>query len=394
MKINLPSSLTASFSFSAIASVISAVISILTLRLYGSNPFSSFVTDLAILSLVLVLLELIPSNLTLFKIQDDYDWLGVIRLQTAINILLVTCAFLVLWLLGDIFSAFSWWMLLYALSNCTKRYLDIRLQSLGRLPEFIRLDVFASIFRLLILILAYYIVMSPSTAIWASLSLGLLMPQLFWFRSNRVELVGLIKSFNHKAINIVWVERSQFIPYYPGIILKRLKESLVPIGASRLIADTDVLAGFFIIYKGVLAVFSQVRVIEAFANHRASLNVIKNNIAIKCLIASLAQILAFLASLAMAFFSGTQSGMFMTSFTISFLAWPLVFRAQIRAEVLGSYKMNLINNSLLIWNFLFVFAFLFIYVTGFSSTVFFSLVLVIIELFSLLYLHRVFRHVQ
>jgi len=392
MKINLPSSLSMSFSYSALAGVTSAVISILTVRLFGSYPFSSYVTDLAILSLVLVILELIPSNLTLFKVQDDYEWLGVIRLQTAINIILVTCTFLIIWLLGDIFSAFSWWMLLYALSNCTKRYLDIRLQSLGRLPEFIRLDFFASIFRLFLLFLAFYTMMTPTNAIWASLSLGLLLPQLFWFHLNRGELVGLISSFNIKAINIAWVEKRQFMPYYPGIILKRLKESIVPIGASKLIGDADVLAGFFIIYKGALAVFSQVRVIEAFANYRASLNLIKNNNLIKCFIAITAQLLAILAAMAMAYFSGIKSGMLITSFVISFLAWPLVFRAQIRAEVLGSYKMNLINKSLLIWNFLFVLALVFINLTGYSSTVFYSLVIVIIEFLSLLYLYKAFKN--
>ena len=362
---------------------------VLLVKLWGASTRSITVAVLNLLITVIVvrwfgvisiILEFVPSNYSLFKIQDDSSWLGVIVVQTIISIVLGGLITLGIFYYTDFFKDFTLWILFYVMSLGVKRYLDIRLQSSGRLNEYLGIEVIAALVRLLLMLICSYLMLEGNIAIWLSLTVGIIIAQVVWFIRNNNEL-------NHFAMVLKarhWVNLfsnfDKYQSYYIGIILKRIRDNTVPLIAQYFFSTASALAAFFLAYRGVNFAVSQIRIIESLLNHRQTLNQIMSlKTKHKFLIAFAAQILCLISAFALQFLADVGEFNYIVNLILSFIIWPIVFNILDRAKAYSKYQVKRVNYSM-VGYLLVIFPFSFILsILGYTSILVFVLLLVLSE---------------
>lgn len=356
------------------------LITVIVVRWFGAENYANYMIDLAIIGVISIILEFVPSNYSLFKIQDDASWLGVIVVQTIISIVLGGLITLGIFYYTDFFKDFTLWILFYVMSLGVKRYLDIRLQSSGRLSEYLGIEVIAALVRLLLMLISSYLMLEGNIAIWLSLTVGIIIAQVVWFIRNNNEL-------NHFAMVLKarhWVNLfsnfDKYQSYYIGIILKRIRDNTVPLIAQYFFSTASALAAFFLAYRGVTFAVSQIRIIESLLNHRQTLNQIMSlKTKQKFLIAFAAQILCLISTFTLQFLADVGDFNYIVNLILSFIIWPIVFNILDRAKAYSKYQVKRVNYSM-IGYLLVIFPFSFILsILGYTSIFVFVLVLVLSE---------------
>lgn len=356
------------------------LITVIVVRWFGAENYANYMIDLAIIGVISIILEFVPSNYSLFKIQDDASWLGVIVVQTIISIVLGGLITLGIFYYTDFFKDFTLWILFYVMSLGVKRYLDIRLQSSGRLSEYLGIEVIAALVRLLLMLICSYLMLEGNIAIWLSLTVGIIIAQVVWFIRNNNEL-------NHFAMVLKarhWVNLfsnfDKYQSYYIGIILKRIRDNTVPLIAQYFFSTASALAAFFLAYRGVTFAVSQIRIIESLLNHRQTLNQIMSlKTKQKFLIAFAAQILCLISTFTLQFLADVGDFNYIVNLILSFIIWPIVFNILDRAKAYSKYQVKRVNYSM-IGYLLVIFPFSFILsILGYTSIFVFVLVLVLSE---------------
>ena len=280
----------------------------------------------------------------------------------------------------DFFKDFTLWILFYVMSLGVKRYLDIRLQSSGRLNEYLGIEVIAALVRLLLMLICSYLMLEGNIAIWLSLTVGIIIAQVVWFIRNNNEL-------NHFAMVLKarhWVNLfsnfDKYQSYYIGIILKRIRDNTVPLIAQYFFSTASALAAFFLAYRGVNFAVSQIRIIESLLNHRQTLNQIMSlKTKHKFLIAFAAQILCLISAFALQFLADVGEFNYIVNLILSFIIWPIVFNILDRAKAYSKYQVKRVNYSM-VGYLLVIFPFSFILsILGYTSILVFVLLLVLSE---------------
>lgn len=353
---------------------------VLVVRWFGAETYAHYIVDLAIISLLLMLLEVVPSNYSLFRVQDDPHWQRSIAAQIAVTVLIGTVVVHAAGNWGGIFQAYSRWMALYAATMAVKRYLDIRLQSSGRLGEFMEIELFTSAIRLALIALLYLRGTDGNFAVWASLAVASLLSQTIWWLRNPSELWAFAGSADSKAWQALAVSFPAYLPYYPGIALKRLKDSFVPLAAERLLDSRELLAGFLLAYRGVIFAVGQVRILEAMMNHRGVLAVAqKMSQPRRYLVAATAQAVCLIASTGILLSSGMGDLPWLPTLALSFMVWPVVFLVLERAKAYSSFQASRVNRSILAYLCVVFGGTLLLKLAGVPSVTAFSLLLVAAE---------------
>src|SRR5690606_28345224 len=211
--------------------VLNLLITVIVVRWFGAENYANYMVDLAIIGIISIVLEFVPSNYSLFKIQDDSSWLGVIVVQTIISIVFGSLITLGIFYYTDFFKDFTLWMLFYVMSLGVKRYLDIHLQSSGRLNEYLEIEVIAALVRLLLMLMCLYFMIEGNIAIWLSLTVGIITAQVIWFIKNNNELNHFAMVFKARHWIKLFSNFDKYQPYYVGIILKRIRDNAVPLVA-------------------------------------------------------------------------------------------------------------------------------------------------------------------
>jgi hypothetical protein len=331
---------------SAISSAINLFATVIIVRYFGATIYTDLIFDLALISLIAISLESVPSNYLLFKLQDAPEWLGSLKAVTVANVFILLLLIFVFSVL-DAFKTYSPWMLIYGLGLVLKRYHDITLQAQGRLVRFMVLEASASIIKLFALSAFWYLDSESSRNVWFSLSVAVMLPSLY------VTVVGALKANSPtwsvaNAFEQIYKDRKSFFPYYAGIGLKRLKDNFVPIAGSYIITDPEMLAGFFLIHRGIAFSIGQLRIIEAFLYHRSYLFVFSLITSKKKIILGFAvHLLAFCSSYALVSVSNVEGVDVILLLTFSVLVWPIALNIMERMQALSVYDTYSVNISLL-----------------------------------------------
>ncbi len=362
------------------AAVLNLLITVVVVRWFGAENYTNYMIDLAIIGIISIILEFVPSNYSLFKIQDDSSWLGVIVVQTVISIVFGSLITLGIFYYTDFFKDFTLWMLFYVMSLGVKRYLDIHLQSSGRLNEYLEIEVIAALVRLLLMLMCLYFMIEGNIAIWLSLTVGIITAQVIWFIKNNNELNHFAMVFKARHWIKLFSNFDKYQPYYVGIILKRIRDNAVPLVAQYFFSMASALAAFFLAYRGVTFAVSQIRIIESLLNHRQTLNQIMSlKTKQKFLIAFAAQILCLISAFALQFLADVGEFNYIVNLILSFIIWPIVFSILDRAKAYSEYQVKRVNYSM-VGYLLVIFPFSFILsILGYTSILVFVLLLVLSE---------------
>jgi len=331
---------------SAAASGLNLLGTVLVVRWFGAPTYAHYVVDLAMVSLMMTILEIVPSNYSVFRIQDDPTWQRSVAAQISVTIVLALVVVTTLGSFSSLFQAYTGWIAVYAGTLAVKRYLDLRLQSSGRLQEFLNIEVVSSFLRLLLLG-AFSTTHAKGTAVWSSLALGTALSQASWWMRNPKELAAFSGFLDSRAWTALAANTPAYVPYYGGILLKRLKDNIVPIVANRLFVSREVLATFLLALRGVVFAVGQVRILEALMNHRATLNaaaaISRRNYR---LVALAAQAVCVTASAALMVSSSLKELPWLASLILSFMVWPVLYLTIERAKAYSTFHANRVNAAI------------------------------------------------
>lgn len=364
-------------------SVLNLLITVIVVRWFGAENYANYMVDLAIIGIISIVLEFVPSNYSLFKIQDDSSWLGVIVVQTIISIVFGSLITLGIFYYTDFFKDFTLWILFYVMSLGVKRYLDIHLQSSGRLNEYLEIEVISALVRLLLMLICLYFMIEGNIAIWLSLTVGIITAQVIWFIKNDNELKHLAMVFKVRHWIKLFSNFDNYQPYYVGIILKRIRDNAVPLVAQYFFSTASALAAFFLAYRGVTFAVSQIRIIESLLNHRQTLNQIMSlKTKQKFLIAFIAQILCLISAFALQFLANVGEFNYIVNLILSFIIWPIVFNILERTKAYSNYQVKRVNHSM-VGYLLVIFTCSYVSnILGYTSIFVFVLILVLSEYIS------------
>lgn len=343
----LLSHLAAPAGISAVLAGVNVVLTIVIVRSLGDHAYADFAVDLALVSLTLVALEVVPSSYTVFRLQDDSRWRSTLGPQTLLGFALTAVMLGLLCFSVQVFAAFSAWVFVYTLAVALKRHLDLVLQSTGRLAEFLAIDLLAATLRLPLLFAFQWAGASPATVLWASLSLGLLVAQAVWVWRDRTIIYELCGATRSENWGLLWAERTNFSTYYLNTALKRIRDSLATILAAWVIADKSELAAFLLAYRGVLAATSQARLVEAVLNHRRTREeVAERGATHRWALALGVQLLCLAASVFIALAVGIDQPPWLVMGILSALAWPITYMMLERARAYAAFRARHVASSL------------------------------------------------
>lgn len=320
---------------------------VLLVRWFGAGVYADYLVDLAYLSLIAIVLEIVPSNFSVFRVQDDPERIRSLAALAIVTAFLLAGISLISGYIFDLFHANSVWITLYAGTLALKRYLDIRLQATGRLREYFGIELLGAVIRVVLLGVFLWYEVQPVHAVWASLACATLLAQFFWFVRNRDERQIFTAVVDRSAWILLVEERKLYVPYYLGIALKRIRDNLVPILASSFFISRETLGAFFLAYRGLQFTLGQVRVIEGLLNHRHTLaSVIGLPFFHRALVAILSQVVCIIASIGLMIASGVENFQILTIVILSFAAWFYVFSILERAKAYSNFDALRVNSAM------------------------------------------------
>ncbi len=355
---------------------------ILVVRWCGSSSYANFVVDLAVVSLLLLLLEIVPSNLSVFRLQDDRGWRKVVQWHLVIVAAIVVA---VIYALKDakwMFQAYTPWIALYALSQIFKRFLDLMLQSSGRLNEFMMIEVASSSLRIIFLTSGYFFGLEGAALIWAPLACSVVFVQMFWVLMKESELVAAdVVTFPVLGESSYGDLFRSFLPYYPGIALKRIKDNLLPLVGNLVLSSKETLGMFMLAYRGLVFASGQLRIFEALLYHRGTLrNIDGLSVKAKALIAATAQVVALIASVVLLLLSDEPIKPYGAAVMLSFLVWPMTFYVIERANAFSEFNAWRVNVGMMVYMAVMLFGAFFLRIGAFSGLYAFIAIFLIAEI--------------
>lgn len=350
-------------------SVGSALLNMLTtvclLRWFGTEVYSSYIVDLAKLSLLFIVLELLPTSYSIFRVQDDPAWGKSIAAHTLFAASLLLIVVSGLGYLGSFFGNYSHWIAVYVVIFAFRRYIDIRLQSSGRLKDYMKMELFSALLRLVFMAAWFFLNFPVGEAAWATLALGAALSQVMWWVSNQGERNAFASAFERGTWSALLSGSSVYVPYYLGVVLKRLKDNFVPLAADIIFTSRDMLAAFFLAQRGLLFAVGQIRIFEALLNHRAFLEKVSSiSMTHQALVAFSAQIVCLVASFVLVSLSGVHVDSYLPVTLFSFVVWPIVFFVIDRAKAYSKYGAKRVNFA--------IFAYLVVAISGTAGLILFG----------------------
>jgi hypothetical protein len=354
---------------------------IMLVRWFGATTYAHYIVDLALLGLMLIVLEVVPSNYSLFRIQDDPFWQRCVAAQLIITIVVAGAIVVATGTTtNSVFKDYSPWMALYAGTVAIKRYLDIRLQSSGRLVEYLGVEFSSAVVRLALLAAGSIAGVAANSTVWGSLAVATLVSQLVWWARNPGELSALRGVTDVEAWRMLVKHSPHYVPYYLGIGLKRLRDNLVPLLGAWLFSSKEMLAMFLLAYRGVAFAVGQVRIIESLLIHRATIDAIDQlSERRRLVIAATAQTVCLLASGLLLVSSGLKNLPWVPTVVLSFMIWPIAFFTLERAKAYSKFRPALVNSSMVGYVVAAASGTIFLKLSGISTVTNFAWVLVLAE---------------
>lgn len=356
-------------------------------RWYGDSTYTDYMIDFAYLAILGILAELVPSNFSIFKVQDQPEFIKAISLFTIIVCVIsfgVVCALLAF---TPIFKSETYWIAGYSAALTLKKYLDIRLQSSGKLKDFFIIEMLIAGSRLILLGIFLHLQLSPSESIWSSLVIATTACYALWFIFHKEEFFSFLFVFNQQTLNQIFQYRNIYPKYYFSIFLKRIKDNIITITAPLVLINKQDLAAFFLAYRGLVFAVGQIRIFESLLNFREILQLSESiNVMRMLLIALCSQIACIATAVIMINLSKINDIDWIPIITLSFVAWIYVFFSRVRVKLLSNYDINSLNISIIMFLSVIIAGFATQYFLNLKSVTLFCMIIVTAELISTLFL--------
>jgi hypothetical protein len=337
---------------SALGSALSLGTTILITRQFGAEVYTNYTIDLAILAILLIVLEIVPSNYSVYRVQEDEIWLSAVAAQVVLTALVAGALTILISFQGSVFRAYSNWVCAYACLTVLKRYADIKMQASGRMNEFFLLENVATFLRLALLSGCIFIGIGAVSAIWLSMSLATAISLFVFLYVYRADLKSIDNKFTAGSIAVLMGERGNYPKYYVGILLKRIKDNAMPFVAEQVIRSTESLAAFFLAFRGLVLASSQIRVVDSFLTNRENLStLLRAGNSNMYVLGFAAQVICICGSALVLIASGIGSIDWQMILALSLIAHPLAWSSRARAIAYSKYLVNSINRALFGWIF-------------------------------------------
>lgn len=314
---------------------------------FGLAEFAYYTINLAKIGLVALITELLPSSFTVFRLQDDESYSRAAPVLYAIFALCGVALTSTLILLG-LMNHWSWFMLLFVVSTVLQRYFDTQAQASGRVGAFFWIPASSNISRLLLLALLSQVGLSTADVLWASLAAGSLIGQIVMISSFPEFLDRHAYRQPLGKIAYLWSLRGLYYPYYVNSVLKRLKETFLPLFCDMVVPSKAEIGRLFVFTRANEAVCGQVRVLEAFMVNRAVRDQIRSiRRRIFFLVAPLSQLAVAVLALVLMYRHGIGAEDVVLAFVTGLFIYPYMLEIYWRNDALAAFAPRRVTLSLI-----------------------------------------------
>lgn len=315
------------------ASALQLLSTLATVRMAGTAAFADLTIDVFKLAVITIALELVPTPYATFRMQRDPDYAH----QFATFSLASCCFCLLAW--GAVQSA-GWfsnptgWMAPYALYLGVQRYLDIRLQAENRIREYYQMLCGSAALRLLFTVAGLALIQGHDVAVlWGSLSLSSLLSVAFWFAMRPAEFAPFFRRGHRKSLSHIFEARGAYYAYYVNTALKRLRDSLLPVAASLVVAEKVELARYLLAMRGVEFVMGQLRLAEALLANLANRAAVHHRREFQLFVlAGMGQVMSFVVCVFLSGQAGFNVETLIVSAIASLIMYPYVLELGYRSD--------------------------------------------------------------
>jgi hypothetical protein len=317
--------------------------------MFGTDDFAIFTIAAAKLSIILLGLEIVPSQFSIFKMQGDeafshslanfYLTFGLLAAVGA-----AACE------TGGIIISKSWLILPYAFVSVTQRYIELKTQSSGFVEAFGWMPAMSGLLRLIFLAILGLPVLhlDPADAIWGSLCIGAALGQVYVLLRFSDLGEDLMKMGPAGSARQLVAVRSQYYPYILNSVLKRLKDTFLPIFCDLVIPSKAEIGRLLVFTRANEAVMLQTRMLEAFmVNRTVRENLHAARRRIFFMIAPTAQLAVVACALFLMYRAGITTEVVLLALLTSFFVYPYLLEMLWRNEALATFRPHQVTISLL-----------------------------------------------
>lgn len=325
--------------------------------LFGLANYADYLIDLAKISILLLLLEVLPSGYSLFRQQRDEAFAAAYPAFYAFMAIVLPISALGLTSLG-FFERPNLFLVAYAGLAVIQRYYDCQLQAAGYLAAYYRIPAFTNLLRFIFLGSGAFAlgvgrestVQSVGQLLWGSLASALFLSLVLVSYRHRSQFVRLFVACKRDSFIYLWSKRQAYHPYYLNSVLKRAKDTMLPLLLDVCSVDR-VLTGLILVYaKSFEVIAGQLRLIEAaFTNllNRASLAASRSRIAYVA--AAVGQPACVAVAGILLWREGLEIESILPAIIVSFGVYPYVFEVLARNDALAAEHPRKVTISLVVY---------------------------------------------
>lgn len=314
---------------------------------FGLAEFAHYTINLAKLGVVALVTELLPSSFTIFRLQDDETFARAVPVLYGIFALWAAVVTAALILLGLV-NHWSWFMVPLMLSTVFQRYFDTQAQASGRIDAFFWIPASSNLSRLVLLALLSYLGFSTPDVLWGSLAAGSLIGQTIMMSRFPEFLDRAAYRRPLDKIAYLWSLRGLYYPYYVNSVLKRVKETFIPLFCDMAVPSKTEIGRLFVFTRANEAVCGQIRVLEAFMVNRAVRDKLRSTRRrIVFIVAPPAQIAVAILALILMYRHGVGAEDIILAFVTGLFIYPYVLEIYWRNDALASFAPRRVTLSLI-----------------------------------------------
>ena len=328
----------------AMTAGINILSSFVIVRVLSLEIFGEFAIFNAVLAFGGLIYAIIPSNFSIFKLQDDKHYKKILLSFFFLCSILFSIFVAILSIFG-VFKIDFLTVYFFGVTTFSLGYFDIKFQALGKLSKYFSMLFFVAFLKIITLGLFYYAghLNSLTDLLWTMTIVQLIVLFIFLLE-DKSEIADLSRDFKYikKTITFIKENISIFKPYYLNTFLKRLRENVIILLFSKF-TSKDIIGLFSIFIKVASFVFGLSRNLEAFFMNRQNIDLYRRKFYQKILyFAILLQIIFLITGL-------TYLKLFINEYffieilILSFLVYPHVYFLLARSELLSKYQNREVN---------------------------------------------------
>lgn len=334
----------------AVSALASYLATLLVLRYAGLTVYAEYIVDLAILAVIVVVIEIVPSYYIVYKVQEDKSYYKPYATFIWFSIPVIAGITLLLGYMSPVFKNFSPWILLYAIGVNIKRYFDVRYQATGQVHRLYTQESVVNIFRVLLILLYVFVVgkQVDIDVVWATIGLSQLLVYAYYL--TRDDIRGDFFTLRTANLSSLFPsERKDLGKYYLTTLAKKLRDNILPLSTGYAIHDKEALGIFFFIYRSYAAVAGLLRVLESFLVNRIHLESLKKHSFVHLFILALFCAFSFLCLIFISVNIFAIKINWISAALMSLCFIPYTYTIVLRADAYSKYETNSILNNFIVY---------------------------------------------